>query len=339
MAIEKIIVMDKKNILQEVRVIKSPFIIGRENSCDLKLDDDSISRRHAQIIKEDGKWMVQDMLSGNGTMLDGVRISKEKLKNSSEIAVGRFLLIFKLSNTTSSQMSKSLNDEDITEQKEVKQNDEGLTVVGGFHLKPEQKEVEQDDEDLTVVGGFHLKPEQKEVEQDDEDLTVVGGFHLKPEQKEVEQVNEDQTVFYPLEKKQVLNGILSFVDGPLKGTDVLLDKKELKIGRSKDNDIQINQDSISRYHAKISVSEGVYFITDLGSKNGIFVNGKRVSEQYLDNGSKIKIGTTVSIFSDGEGDMEMVGAKSDKRNIMIGVGLGIALLGLIIFIVYYLTHH
>ena len=317
MAIEKIIVMDKKNILQEVRVIKSPFIIGRENSCDLKLDDDSISRRHAQIIKEDGKWMVQDMLSGNGTMLDGVRISKEKLKNSSEIAVGRFLLIFKLSNTTSSQMSKSLNDEDITEQKEVKQNDEGLTVVGGFHLKPEQKEVEQDDEDLTVVGGFHLKPEQKEVEQ----------------------VNEDQTVFYPLEKKQVLNGILSFVDGPLKGTDVLLDKKELKIGRSKDNDIQINQDSISRYHAKISVSEGVYFITDLGSKNGIFVNGKRVSEQYLDNGSKIKIGTTVSIFSDGEGDMEMVGAKSDKRNIMIGVGLGIALLGLIIFIVYYLTHH
>ena len=49
------------------------------------------------------------------------------------------------------------------------------------------------------------------------------------------------------------------------------------VGRSPDNDIEIDDKNISRYHLKIQCKENKYFITDLNSKNGTFVAGKDIS--------------------------------------------------------------
>ena len=49
------------------------------------------------------------------------------------------------------------------------------------------------------------------------------------------------------------------------------------VGRSPDNDIEIDDKNISRYHLKIQCKENRYFITDLNSKNGTFVAGKDIS--------------------------------------------------------------
>jgi len=61
---------------------------------------------------------------------------------------------------------------------------------------------------------------------------------------------------------------------PLGGLD---ERRRLTIGRSSDNDIVINDSSISRFHATISINdEGILLIADCGSANGTFVNGERV---------------------------------------------------------------
>lgn len=66
------------------------------------------------------------------------------------------------------------------------------------------------------------------------------------------------------------------MNGPIKGQSFDLAKEVYTIGRSPDNDIQIMDNTISRKHLKIYKKKSGYFIKDLKSKNGTFVNGERV---------------------------------------------------------------
>ena len=48
--------------------------IGRGPSCDCLLPEDSVSRRHAELWREDGRWYVRDLGSRNGTRVNGMRV-------------------------------------------------------------------------------------------------------------------------------------------------------------------------------------------------------------------------------------------------------------------------
>ena len=69
----------------------------------------------------------------------------------------------------------------------------------------------------------------------------------------------------------------------------------LAIGRVEDNDIVIDDDSfISSHHARIEVRPEGTWVVDLGSTNGSFVNGQRVSaERSVRKGDRIQVGSTV----------------------------------------------
>jgi len=67
-------------------------------------------------------------------------------------------------------------------------------------------------------------------------------------------------------------------------------KERLTIGRTKDNDIQLNAAYVSRRHAVIQTDEEETRIIDWGSKNGIIVNSERVSEHFLKHGDIVTIG-------------------------------------------------
>lgn len=68
-------------------------------------------------------------------------------------------------------------------------------------------------------------------------------------------------------------------------------KDRLTIGRARQNDIQLKSSCVSRRHAVI-VADGVATrVIDWGSKNGVYVNSKRVTEHFLANGDAVRIGT------------------------------------------------
>ena len=72
-----------------------------------------------------------------------------------------------------------------------------------------------------------------------------------------------------------------------------LDEPEMMIGRAMEGGIRIVDDGVSRRHAKVQRdSESRITVVDLGSTNGTYVNGDRVSQQILADGDKIQIGTT-----------------------------------------------
>ncbi len=80
-----------------------------------------------------------------------------------------------------------------------------------------------------------------------------------------------------------------FISGPLIGKMYLLEESTTIMGRAPDVDISISDSRISRKHLCIHLETGKAIIEDLGSTNGTFVNGERVTRRILDNGDKIHI--------------------------------------------------
>jgi len=62
------------------------------------------------------------------------------------------------------------------------------------------------------------------------------------------------------------------------------------IGRRRNCDLRIPLDSVSRRHCQLSVENGSLKVRDLGSRNGTFLNGKRIKEEVAHAGDFIKIG-------------------------------------------------
>jgi pSer/pThr/pTyr-binding forkhead associated (FHA) protein len=82
--------------------------------------------------------------------------------------------------------------------------------------------------------------------------------------------------------------------GPQPGEIFPISGMVMIIGRDARNDIVINDPEVSRQHAQLSLQAQGYVITDQGSTNGTFVNGKRLSAPYrLSNGDEVGLGETV----------------------------------------------
>ena len=80
---------------------------------------------------------------------------------------------------------------------------------------------------------------------------------------------------------------------------VIIRNPVIKIGRKKDNDIIINNEFVSRYHAQIQSIDDEYFIMDLKSTVGTSVNGERVQQAQLKPGDVISLGGVPLIFGLG----------------------------------------
>ena len=84
-------------------------------------------------------------------------------------------------------------------------------------------------------------------------------------------------------------GILLVLKGPGAGARYLLDSKQTIIGRDTNNDIHLDDITVSRSHAMISKVDG-YSIKDLGSLNGTYLNAISVKESSIKAGDEIQIG-------------------------------------------------
>ena len=76
----------------------------------------------------------------------------------------------------------------------------------------------------------------------------------------------------------------------------------VSIGREDDNTIQLNDDRISRFHAKLQDHSGRVILTDLDSTNGTRVNGHPIQMRVLQQGDVIAVGRCVLLFSERQDD-------------------------------------
>jgi diguanylate cyclase (GGDEF)-like protein len=116
-------------------------------------------------------------------------------------------------------------------------------------------------------------------------------------------MSDDKTVMQSIQDlmSQVRkdNAYLIVISGKAVGKMFKLSGPELTIGRGADVEILLEDDGISRKHAKIiRLPDGTVRVMDLGSTNGTYFNGQRIDLQTLKDGDKIQIGSaTILKFS------------------------------------------
>jgi pSer/pThr/pTyr-binding forkhead associated (FHA) protein len=96
-------------------------------------------------------------------------------------------------------------------------------------------------------------------------------------------------------------GILLVLKGAGVGGRYLLDASETKIGRDINNEICLDDITVSRSHAIISKSSDGYSVKDLGSLNGTYLNAVSVRDSKISNGDEIQVGKYhLTLFIGGE---------------------------------------
>ena len=105
----------------------------------------------------------------------------------------------------------------------------------------------------------------------------------------------------PERMKRDLRPALVFLSGELIAVPIPLDREEVILGRALEADVRVNDTKVSRRHAKINRMQNAsgqveFILTDFGSRNGVLLNGQKVTSEVLQNGDKITIGEHILRF-------------------------------------------
>jgi pSer/pThr/pTyr-binding forkhead associated (FHA) protein len=202
--------------------------IGRDDSCDVIVHGNSVSRRHATIAPVAGGFLLRDE-SANGTLVNGIKV------------VGTYLLA----------------NGDV-----VRVQDEELRV------------------ELDASTSSPITRGDK--------TTLLDLSHI------TRGVTEEQARAAAV---RPVTASLEIVRGPFTGASFQVDRAVCSIGRGDDNDIRIHDDTMSLSHATLLRKQGIWFVVDLRSMNGTYVDGSRVSgERELHPGACVRLGAVELVF-------------------------------------------
>jgi pSer/pThr/pTyr-binding forkhead associated (FHA) protein len=128
-----------------------------------------------------------------------------------------------------------------------------------------------------------------------EDVTVT----LPPVEAE-EEVHDEFP--FPHDELEAGQALLLVKRGPNAGSTFLLDQDATTVGRSTEGDVFLDDVTVSRKHAIFERrTGGAWFVRDVGSLNGTYVNGEQVDETKLASGDEVQIGRfKVTFFAAGE---------------------------------------
>ena len=80
-----------------ITVGEDPVLIGRAPECDVELADSTVSRRHAEVVRDGDAWFVRDLGSSNGTKVNGSGVTDQMLRDGDEIRLGAVSFRFETS--------------------------------------------------------------------------------------------------------------------------------------------------------------------------------------------------------------------------------------------------
>lgn len=116
---------------------------------------------------------------------------------------------------------------------------------------------------------------------------------------------EDDTgeeVYLPLDELQEGQALLVVKRGPNAGSKILIDRDVTTAGRHPESDIFLDDITVSRRHAEIRRKDGKFYVHDMGSLNGTYVNRDRIEHTELANGDELQIGKFKLVFFTAAGE-------------------------------------
>lgn len=236
--------------------------VGRQSGNQIIVPDKQASRRHAVIVREDGAYWIADLGSPNGTLVNGQPLKgRHALEDGDEIMIGATHYRFVAPEGAPLSTSRERTAPKLPEPASAFPNWKPAESVFG------------------MVASFHPATPPTPANAQAEPAA--------PPANAVSQV----TIAPPKRVPQRL--LLRAIAGPVTGTTFELRGMSGALGRASSNPVAIADAGLSRRHARISYRKGAYWLTDLESTNGTYVNGERLTApRLLFTGDEIEFGKT-----------------------------------------------
>ncbi|MFL5305856.1 MAG: sigma 54-interacting transcriptional regulator [Polyangia bacterium] len=111
---------------------------------------------------------------------------------------------------------------------------------------------------------------------------------------------------------------LVVTSGPDRGRARALDREEITIGKREDADLPLTDPTVSRHHCVVVAAPFGALIRDLGSRNGVRIDGHWIESAYLRTGALVRLGETVLVLDSNQ----PVAADAEARDQHLGAALG-----------------
>jgi pSer/pThr/pTyr-binding forkhead associated (FHA) protein len=257
-----------RNEGREVVIDKPVATVGRDELADVPLyGDPSVSRHHATILQQAGRYLIQDQGTPAGTLVNGQRVSQQPLQDGDEIQMGSARLIF-YEKATAGPLRRPV-DAPRSPMAPMPPTPANVCAFCGGVKDP-------------VTGAC--------------DCAVGEPSPLGPDPF------ASAPSLWPADSGEGLAGSqggprLVAVAGPYVGQVFPIPASGGDIGREPARELALSADAtVSRRHASLTPEAGAYLLRDEGSSNGTFVNGQRIQQHSLRAGDEIRIGASVFRF-------------------------------------------
>jgi pSer/pThr/pTyr-binding forkhead associated (FHA) protein len=121
------------------------------------------------------------------------------------------------------------------------------------------------------------------------------GARVKAEGDDTKEIVSPKAVQYLANRKTVMASRLVLVTSE-GDTSFPLTRDAYTIGRHRNNDIVISDPKVSSFHARIDRSAEGFVLVDLKSRNGSYINGKRIETGLLKTGDEVRMGTARLVY-------------------------------------------
>ncbi|MCP4140498.1 MAG: FHA domain-containing protein [Chloroflexi bacterium] len=306
---------------------------GEDNEFALPSSFNSISRQHLEIRREEGIYFAVDLGSSNGIFINGQKENKIQLKDNDEISIGaeqgQEIRIRFQAGTEALLSSKERRDTNLSPFSLLTDAPIGIPYLSIRFPKGEKtffaitKEItvigRSSSADLSLPEGYSfVSSEHFKLEHDGDFFTItdlkstngtlLNNYLLEPNipaglhDNSIIRIGDDSfgislgiTFFNPNEASVPVEGFAMAAPSMIMEAE-----KKITIGRHAESDIHLDGPDVSRQHASIIKGEQATILSDLGSRNGTFVNEQLIQSAELHEGDIIQIGTFLLTFQDGE---------------------------------------
>src|SRR3954469_11869308 len=258
----KLIIEDDEGRRTVVPVVRDEITIGRNDANFVKLTEKNVSRRHGRLLRGGDSFYIEDLES-----FTGIRVNGEKIHGKRQIAEGDLIQISEYDLI----LQSGPDDRRDAPAKGEVASDPAPAPESATAAEAAPAPVAE----LSEVSDVSEAEARKLAETATIRLSDLRGA---AGEKPVQDVPEKQ--------RPRLIGI----SGTYRGTELVLDRSPVRIGRSGENDIEIDHPSISRKHLRLHLDSGTWKVMDAESRNGVRVNGEPYAQIGLRHGDVLEIG-------------------------------------------------
>ena len=271
---------------KEYTVPERGITIGRDASSDVVVAQNEVSRRHAEILPTERGYLLHDH-STNGVWVNGVRVLQTQVLSRSDVVrVGSEEFRFYADVMISGSMPKA-------------------TMPSGTEAPaPQAPKSASKDQEATVPAIAAV------IDTPPPAASAMSTADTTPKIPAVPDTPAPSTA--APDTRPILAVLEIINEGVNRGKKYDVRVPLAHVGRGAHNDIVIDDDSVSDTHAKLQRREDGWYLIDLGSTNGTYVGGSRLSthERRLDGAPDVRFGGVKLTFRPA--DIPVVAAKSTR---------------------------